>query len=100
MLRKIFDAKRYEVTGEWRLLKEKLYDLYFSPSIIRVILTRRMRWIGHLARMGYRRVVYRDLVGRPRRRWEDNVKTDIQEGALGAWTGLVWVGIVKREGLL
>ena len=50
--------------------------------------------------MGYRRVVYRDLVGRPRRRWEDNVKTDFQEGALGAWTGLVWLGIGKRGGLL
>ena len=68
VLRKIPDAKRYEVTGEWRMLKEVLYDLYFSPSIIRVITSRRMRWVGHLARMGYRRAAYRDFVGKPRRR--------------------------------
>jgi hypothetical protein len=82
--RKIFGAEIHEVTGEWRLLREELYDLYFSPSIIRVIPSRRMRWVGHLARMGYRRAAYRDLVGKPRRRWEDNVKMDFQEEALGA----------------
>jgi hypothetical protein len=81
--RKICGAKRYEVTGEWRLLKEVLYDLYFSPSIIRAIPLRRMRLVGHLARMGYRRAACRDLVGKPRRRWEDNVKMEFREEALG-----------------
>ena len=59
-------------------VKEELYDLYeyFSPSIIRVIISRRMRWVGHLARMGYRRAAFRDLVGKPRRSYKDNVKMD------------------------
>jgi hypothetical protein len=69
------------------LHKEELYDLYFSPNIIRVIKSRRMRWAGHVARIGNRRGAYKVLVGRPegqkplgrpRRRWEDNIKTDFQ----------------------
>jgi len=81
--------KRDEVTGEWRKLhNEELLDLYCSPNIVRMIKSRRMRWAGHVARMGGRRGVYRVLVGkpegkitlgRPRRRWEDNMKMDLQE---------------------
>ena len=68
-------------------------DLYASPNIVRVIKSRRMRWMCYVARMGERRGVYRVLVGkpegkrplrRPRRRWEDNIKTDLQEvGCVG-----------------
>jgi hypothetical protein len=66
VLRRIFGPKRDEVTGEWRKLhNEKLHDLYSSPSIIRIIKSRRMRWAGHVARMGEKRSVYRLLVGKP-----------------------------------
>jgi hypothetical protein len=77
------------VTGEWRKLhNEELNDLYSSPNIVRVIKSRIMRRAGHVARMGTRRGVYGILVGnpegqrplgRPRRRWEDNIKMDLQE---------------------
>jgi len=86
VLTTIFGPKRDEVTGEWRKLhNEELNDLY-SPNIVRVIKSRRMRWAGHVARMGEGRGVYRILVGksegkrprgRPRRRWEDNIKMDL-----------------------
>jgi len=89
LLRRIFGSKRDEVTGDWRKLhKEELNDLYSSPNIVRVIKSRRMRWAGHVARMGEGRGVYRVLVGkpegkrplgRPRRRWEDNIKMALQE---------------------
>jgi hypothetical protein len=89
VLRRIFGPKRDEVTGEWkRLHNEELNDLYSSPNIIRVIKARRMRWAGHVARMGKGRGAYRIFVGRPegrrplgrpRHRWEDNIKTDFQE---------------------
>ena len=79
---------RDEVTGEWRKLhNEELNDLYSSLIIFRVIKSRRMRWAGHVARMGERRSVYRVLVGkpevkrplrRPRRGWEDNIKMDLE----------------------
>jgi hypothetical protein len=79
MLKKIFGPKRDGVTGGWRKLHNKeLYNLYSSPSIIRIIKSRRMRWAGHVARMGEKRNVYRLLVEkpegkrpleRPRRRW-------------------------------
>jgi len=85
----IFGLKRDEVTGDWRKLhNEELNDLYCSPNIVRVIKSRRMRWAWHVARLGERRDVYRVLVGkpegkrtlgRPRRRWEDNIKMDLQE---------------------
>jgi hypothetical protein len=66
VLRGIFGPKRDEVTGEWRRLHiEELNDLYSSPTIIRVIRSRRMRWAGHVARMGEGRGAYRILVGRP-----------------------------------
>ena len=66
VLRRIFGDKRNEVTGEWRKLhNEEHNDLYCSPNIVRVIKWRRMRWAGHVARMGERRDVYRVLVGKP-----------------------------------
>ncbi|KAJ4430978.1 hypothetical protein ANN_19571 [Periplaneta americana] len=89
VLRKIFGAKRDEVTGEWRKLHNtELHILYSSPGIIRNIKSRRLRWVGHVARMGESRNAYRVLVGRPegkrplgrpRRRWEDNIKMDLRE---------------------
>jgi hypothetical protein len=89
VLRRIFGPKRDEVTRGWRKLhNEELHNLYSSPSIIRVIKSRRMRWAGHVARMGERRNAYRILVvkpegkrplGRPRRRWVDNIKMDLRE---------------------
>jgi hypothetical protein len=66
VLRRIFGPKRDEVTGEWgKLHNEELWDLYSSPSIIRIIKPRRMRWEGHVARMGDKRNAYRLLVGKP-----------------------------------
>jgi hypothetical protein len=66
VLRRIFGPKRDEVTREWRRLHNKeLYALYSSPNIIRVIKSRRLRWAGHVARMGERRGAYRGLVGKP-----------------------------------
>jgi len=66
MLRRIFGPKTVEVTGEWRKLHdEELNDLYCSPNFVRVIISRRMRWAGHVARMGERRGVYMVLVGKP-----------------------------------
>ena len=85
---RIFGSKRGEVTGEWRKLhNEELNDLYFSPNIVRVKESIRMRLAGHEARMEERRGVYRVLVGKPegkrplgwhRHRWEDNIKMDLQ----------------------
>ena len=95
VLRRIFGPKTDEVTGEWRKLhNEELDDLYSycSPNILRVIKSRRIRWAGHVARMGEKRDIYRVLVGkpdgkrplgRPRRRWEDNIKIDHQEVGCG-----------------
>jgi hypothetical protein len=84
VLRRIFGPKRDRVTGGVRKLhNEELHDLYSSPSITRIIKSRRMRWAGHVARMGEKKNVYRLLVGksegkkplaRPRRRWTDNTK--------------------------
>jgi hypothetical protein len=93
VLRRIFVPKRDEVTGRWRKLhNEELHGLYSSPSIIRVIKARRMRWAEHVARMGEVRSAYNILVGRPegriplgrpRRRWEDNIKMDLREIGFG-----------------
>ena len=74
VLRRIFGPRRDEVTGEWRRLhNEELNDLYCSPIIVRVIKSRRMRWAGHVARMGEERGLYRVLVGKPegRNHWGD-----------------------------
>jgi hypothetical protein len=95
-----FGPKRDEVTGKWRkLYNEDLNDLYSSPNISRVVKSRRMRWAGHVARMREDRGVHRVLVGRPegkrplgrpRRRWEDNIKMAFQEvgGGRGDWMEL------------
>jgi hypothetical protein len=98
VLRRIFVPKRNKVTREWRQLHNgKLNDLYSSPTIVRVIKSRRMRWAGHAERMVERRDVYRVLVGkpegkrplgRPRRRWKDNRKMDLEEVGCG---GMDWI---------
>jgi hypothetical protein len=85
--RRIFGTKRDEVTGEWRKLhNEELHDLYPSPSIIRIMKSKRMRWVGHVARMEETRDAYRLLVGkpegkrplrRPGRGWVDNIRMDL-----------------------
>jgi len=87
VLGRIFGPRSDEVTGEWRRLhNEELNDLYSSPNIVRVIKSRRMRWAGHVARMGEECGVYRVLVGkpegsrplgRPSRRWVDNIRMDL-----------------------
>jgi hypothetical protein len=110
VLRRIFGPKRNEVTGEWRKLhNEELNGLYSSLNIIRLIKSRRMRWVGHVARMGEGRGAHRILVGipegrrplgRPRRRWEDHIKMGLQEVGWGAWTGLIWLRIGTGGGLL
>jgi hypothetical protein len=80
-----------------------------KTNIVRVIKSSRMWWAGHVARMGEGRGAYRILVGRPegrrplerpRRRWEDNIKMDLQEMGWGAWTGLIWLWIGTGDGLL
>jgi hypothetical protein len=99
VLRKVFEPKRDSATGEWRkLYNEDFNDLHCSPNFVRVITTR-MSWEGHVARMMERREVYRVLVGkpegkrplgRPRRRWEDNIKMDLQEVGCG---GMEWIDL-------
>jgi len=96
----IFGPRRDEVTGDWRRLhNEELNDLYSSPNIMRVIKWRRMRWAGHVARMGEKRGVYRVLVekqegkrplGRPRRRWVNNITMDLQVVGCGY---MDWIGL-------
>jgi hypothetical protein len=98
VLRRIFGPKRDEVTGDWREMhNEDLHNLYSSPNIIRMIKSRRMRSAGHVARMGETRNAYRILVGksegkrplgRPRRRWVENIKIDLKE--IG-WDGVDWI---------
>ena len=93
VLWRISGPKRDGVTGEWRkLYNEELNNLYASTNIIRMIKSRRIRWAGHVARMGERRGVYRVLVGKPegkrplqiiRRSWEDNIKMELQEVGCG-----------------
>jgi hypothetical protein len=89
VLRRIFGPKKDELIGGWRKLhNEKVRNLYCSPSIVRIIKIRRIRWAGHVARMGEKRNAYRILVGKPegkrplgkpRRRWEGNIKIDLRE---------------------
>jgi hypothetical protein len=104
VLRKISGPKRDEVTGEWRKLhNEELCDLYSSPCTIRIIKSRRMRWEGHVARMGEKRNVYRLLVGkpegkrslgRPRHRGVDNIRMDL--GEVG-WGDVDWIGLAQDK---
>jgi len=92
VLRRIFGPRRDKVTGEWRRLhNEELNDLYCSPNIVRVIRSRRMRWAGHMARMGEERGMYRPL-GRPKRRWVDNIRMDFQEVGCGYMN---WIGLAQ-----
>jgi hypothetical protein len=102
VLRRIFGPKRDEVTGEWKKLhNEKLHDLYSSPTIVQVIKSRRMKWAGHVAHIGEGRSVYRVLVGepeekrllgRPRHKCENNIKTDMQEVGYG---GMDWIELAQ-----
>ena len=99
VLRIVYGPKRDEVIGEWRKVhNEELSDLYSLPNIVRVVKSR-IRWAGHVARMGEGRGVHRVLVGkpegkrplgRPRRRWEDNIKMDLREvgEGCGGWMEL------------
>jgi hypothetical protein len=99
--RRIHVQKRDEVIGGWRKLHNELHNLYCSPSIIRIIKSRRMRWTGHVAGVGKKMSAYRILVGkpegmrqlgRPRRRWEDNIKMDLRE--IG-WGGMDWIDLAQ-----
>jgi hypothetical protein len=102
VLRRIFGPKRDEETGEWRRLhNEELHILYSSPNIIRQIKSRRMRWAGHVARMGEERNVYRVLMGkpegkrplgRPRHRCEDGIRMDLRE--IG-WGSVDWIQMTQ-----
>jgi hypothetical protein len=97
-LKKIFGPKREE-DGSWRKRhNDEFHKLYSSPNIVRVIKSRRMRWAGHVARMGEGRGVYRVLVvkpegkiplGRPKRRREDNIRMDLRE------TGIDWTNWIR-----
>jgi hypothetical protein len=102
VLRRIFGPKRDGLTGGWRKLhNEELHNLYSSPSIIRIIKPKRMRWAEHVERMEEKRNVYRLLVGkpegkrplgRPRRRWIDNIKMDLLEIGLNV---VDWIGLAQ-----
>ena len=113
VLRRVFGPKRDEVTGDWRKLhNEELSDLFSLPNIVRAVKSRRMRWAVHVARMGEGRGVHRVLVGkperkrplgRPRHRWENNIKMDLQEVGAGCadWIELTqdrerWRALVSK----
>ena len=110
VLRRIFGPKRDEVREEWwKLHNNELNDLHSSPIIFRVIKSRRMRWSGHMARMGERRGVYRVLVGKPegrrplirlRHRWEDNIKWTLSKWNVVVWSGSSWLRIRTGGGHL
>jgi hypothetical protein len=101
VLRRIFGPEREE-DGSWRKLhNNELYSLYSSPNIVRVIKSRKMRWARHVARMEEGRGVYRILVrrpegkrplGRPRRRWEDNIKMDLRKIGI---EGVNWIQLAQ-----
>jgi hypothetical protein len=101
VLRRIFGPKREE-DGSWRKLhNDELHNLYSLLTIVRVIKSTRMRWAGHVARMGERRGVYRFLVGgterrrpmgRPRHRWKDNIKLDLREIGIN---GANWIRLIQ-----
>ena len=102
VLRRTFGPKRDEIAGEWKNLHNvELNDLYSSPNIFRVIKSRGMMWAGHVPRMGERRGVYRILIGKPegkrqlgrsRRKWDDNIKKDLQD--VGC-EGMDWIDVAQ-----
>jgi len=103
LLRRMFEPKRYRVTGEWRKLhNEELNDMYPSPNIVWLIKSRRMRWACHVAYMRQRRGAYRVLVGKPRLRGHlEDPDVDVRlilrwifrKLHWGAWAGLIWLRI-------
>jgi hypothetical protein len=102
MLRGIFEPKKDEVMGGWRKLhNEQLHNVYASPSMIRMIKSRSMRWAGHVERLGEKRNAYRILVGktdrkrplgRRKRRWVNNIKMDLRERG---WAGMDWIYLAQ-----
>jgi hypothetical protein len=102
VLKRIFGPKRDEVTGAWRKLhNEELHDLYSSPSIIRIIKAWTMIWVGACSTNGEKRNAYRLLmgklegrrpIGRPRRRWVDNIRMDLVEVGCG---DVDWIGLAQ-----
>jgi hypothetical protein len=100
MLRRIFGPKRDDVARDWRKLhNEELHNLYSSPSIIRMIKSKRVRWAGHVSRMGEKKIAYEVFLGkpegkrplrRPRRRLVDNIKMDLREIE---WDGMDWIDL-------
>jgi hypothetical protein len=102
VLMRIFGPERDEVTGDWRKLhNEELHNFDPSPNRIRMMKSRKMKWAGHVARMGEKSNAYRILVGkpegkkplqRPRRMWVDNIKIDLRE--IG-WDGMDWIDLVQ-----
>jgi hypothetical protein len=97
VLRRIFGPKKDEVIGEWRKLhNEELHDLYSSPTIVRVIKSRRLRWAGIYRSWGRREACigfwWGNLREGPWRRWEDNIKMDVQEVGFG---GMDWIGLAR-----
>ena len=109
VLRRILGPKRDEVTGEWRKLHNKeLNELYSSPNIVWVIRSRRIRWAGHVARMGERRGLYRGLVGKPEREHLGDPGVDgriilrwiFRKWDVGIWTELSWLRIGTGGGHL
>jgi hypothetical protein len=86
VLQRIFGPKRDEVMGGWRKLhNEELHNLYLSTSVIRIIKSRRMKWVGHVARMGEKRNVYRLLMGEP------EVKRPLGRQDVVRWIILRWI---------
>jgi hypothetical protein len=95
-------TKKEEVTGGWtELYNVEHHTLYFSPNIFRVIKSRRMRWVGHVAHMVYKRYEYRIFIGKPEGRrplgrsgnwWEDNIKVDLEEIQ---WEDVDWIYLAK-----
>jgi hypothetical protein len=106
---KIFVPKREEDESRRKLRNDEIHSRYYSPNIVRVIKSRKMRWVGQVAHMGEGRGVYRVLVGRPerkrplrrpRRRWENNTKLDLRETEIDGRTAFSWLRVVSNGGLL